>query len=143
MSVAGPRDPWPDALSARSNSRRLRRPVSGSTTARCSASWTACAAAMRGPRSVSTGPRSSRIAASGAGGPPGPASGDDARARSCALLFPESHAGDETPERRGELIDARVVEYRPLERQAGRIGEVSDRDVHRVRIAHHMQPAVD
>src|SRR5882762_4275327 len=45
-----------------------------------------------------------------AGGQPGHASGDDARARSCALLFPESHAGDETPERRGELIDARVVE---------------------------------
>ncbi len=45
-----------------------------------------------------------------AGGEPGHASGDDTRARSSALLFTESHAGDETPERRGELIDARVVE---------------------------------
>src|SRR5206468_6936442 len=46
----------------------------------------------------------------GAGGEPGHASGDDARTRSCALLFTESHAGDKTPQRRGEPIDARVVE---------------------------------
>src|SRR5258705_238847 len=45
-----------------------------------------------------------------AGGEPGHASGDDTRARSSALLFTESHAGDETTERRGELIDGRVVE---------------------------------